>query len=195
MAMDVPFQENLNNGRFETWTSKPQMHIKEATQVHGTDIVSIETLPCEADGLLVSWEHFDHPLAIKTADCLPIVIEGEKGVIFLHAGWRGLTNGILKRPEISMISPQRVFIGPSIHECCFEVSSDFKENFPDSPFFKKSGDKYYFNLQEEAKRQLREDFPSLLVQYAPICTSCNKSFHSYRRDKTSQRNWNLYIKG
>lgn len=193
--MVVAYQENLNNGRFETWTTKPQMLVNEAVQVHGTDIVSLETLPCEADGLMVSWEKFDRPLAIKTADCLPIVIEGEKGVIFLHAGWRGLANGILKKPEISMINPLRVFIGPSIHECCFEVSPDFKENFPDSPFFKKVGDKYFFSLQEEAKRQLREDFPSLLIQYAPICTSCNKLFHSYRRDKTSQRNWNLYIKG
>ncbi len=193
--MDIPFQENLNNGRFETWTSKPQMAIKESIQVHGIDIASVETLPCEADGLIVSWEEFDQPLAIKTADCLPIVIEGEKGVIFLHAGWRGLANGILKRPEIPLINPLRVFIGPSIHECCFEVSPDFKENFPDSPFFRKDGEKYFFNLQEEAKRQLKEIFPSLLVNYAPICTSCNKSFHSYRRDKTSQRNWNLYIKG
>lgn len=193
--MEVPFSENLNNGRFETWTTKPQMQVKQATQVHGTDIVSIETLPCEADGLLVSWEEFDQPLAIKTADCMPIVIEGEKGVVFLHAGWKGLADGILKRPEVSLISPQRVFIGPSIHVCCFEVSSDFQQNFPDSPFFIKTGEKLFFNLQEEAKRQLRELFPSLLVQYAPICTCCNHDFHSYRRNKTTERNWNLYIKG
>lgn len=193
--MEVPFSENLNNGRFETWTTKPLMQIKQATQVHGTDIVSIETLPCEADGLVVSWEEFDQPLAIKTADCMPIVIEGEKGAVFLHAGWKGLANGILRRPEIFLVRPQRVFIGPSIHECCFEVSSDFRENFPDSPFFTENGEKIFFNLQEEAKSQLRELFPSLLVQYAPICTCCNRAFHSYRRDKTTERNWNLYIKG
>ncbi|MFP5385846.1 MAG: polyphenol oxidase family protein [Bacteriovoracia bacterium] len=193
--MDVAFSESLNRGRFETWTKKPEMEFIHATQVHGTDIVSPETLPAEADGIIVSWENFEKPLAIKTADCLPIVIEGEKGVIFLHAGWRGLANGILNKPEIEMINPQRVFIGPSIHECCFEVSKDFKDNFPDSPFFKKVKDKYFFNLQEEAKRQLREKFPSLLVQYAPVCTSCNNSLHSYRRDKTKERNWNLYIKG
>lgn len=165
------------------------------SQVHGTDIVSPETLPCEADGIVVSWEEFDKPLAIKTADCLPIVIEGDKGVVFLHAGWRGLAHGILDKPEIEMINPQRVFIGPSIHECCFEVSADFHLHFPDSPNFKKIKNKYYFNLQEEAKRKLREKFPSLLVQYAPVCTSCNPALHSYRRDKTTERNWNLYIKG
>lgn len=193
--MEVVFSESLNQGRFETWAQKPEMLIEHATQVHGTDIVSLETLPCEADGLIVSIEDFNKPLAIKTADCLPVVIEGSKGVVFLHAGWRGLANGILAKPEISVINPQRVFIGPSIHECCFEVAADFQGNFPGSPFFSKNGEKFFFNLQEEAKRKLREIYPSLLIQIAPICTCCDKAFHSYRRDKTTERNWNLYIKG
>lgn len=193
--MDVTFSESLNRGRFETWTRKPEMQLVHATQVHGTDIVSPEALPCEADGIFVSWEDFNHPLAIKTADCLPIIIEGEKGVIALHAGWRGLARGILEKPEIEAINPQRVFIGPSIHECCFEVSHDFNLQFPESPFFRKVKNKFFFNLQEEAKRRLRLKYPSLLIQYAPVCTSCNKALHSYRRDKTTDRNWNLYIKG
>lgn len=193
--MDVVFSESLNRGRFETWIRKPGIELLHATQVHGTDIVSPETLPCEADGIFVSWEKFDKPLAIKTADCLPIVIEGESGVIFLHAGWRGLAHGILDKPEVDMLRPQRVFIGPSIHECCFEVSLDFKENFPDSPYFKEVNGKLYFNLQEEAKRILRSKYPNLLIQIAPVCTCCNNSLHSYRRNKTTERNWNLYIKG
>lgn len=193
--MEIPFREGLNRGRFETWTVKPEMEMLHVKQVHGTDIVSIDTLPADADGIVVSWEEFDKPLAIKTADCMPIVIEGEKGVVFLHAGWRGLADGILKKPEVKMINPQRVFIGPSIHECCFEVSRDFVENFPGSPFFKKDGDRYTFNLQQEARRQLRDIFPNLLIEIAPTCTACNKDFHSWRRDKNEKRNWNLYIKG
>ena len=193
--MEIPYSENLNRGRFETWTKKPDSFLIHATQVHGTDIVSPETLPCDADGLVVSWEELNEPLAIKTADCLPVVIEGQKGVVFLHAGWRGLANGILGRPEISMIVPQRVLIGPSIHECCFEVSEDFKNNFPESPFFTVRDEKHYFNLQEEAKRLLRKIYPNLLVEITPVCTCCNHAFHSYRRNKTTERNWNIYIKG
>ncbi len=193
--MDTPFSESLNRGRFETRTKKPEMTMIHATQVHGVDLVSPETLPCEADGIFVSWEQFEQPLAIKTADCMPIVIEGQKGVVFLHAGWRGLANGILARPEIEMIAPQRVFIGPCIHECCFEVSPDFKNNFPGSPNFSEREDKLFFNLPEEARLKLREKYPSLLVQHAPVCTCCNPAYHSYRRNKTTERNWNLYIKG
>jgi polyphenol oxidase len=189
------FSENLNQGRFEAWTTRPDMNFHHVTQVHGTDIVSLETLPCEADGMMVSWEDFHQPLAIKTADCLPIVIEGQKGVVFLHAGWRGLANGILNRPEISLIEPQRAFIGPSIHVCCFEVSADFKNNFPTSEHFGQRDGKLYFDLQQEARKLLREQFSHLLVSIAPVCTCCHSDFHSYRRDKTVNRNWNLYIKG
>lgn len=171
------------------------MTFHHVTQVHGSDIVSLETLPAEADGMVVSWNEFSTPLAIKTADCLPIVIEGEKGLVFLHAGWRGLAQGILTRPEITMIHPIRTFIGPSIHVCCFEVSQDFQENFPESPFFVKKEGKFYFDLQQEARRILREAYSNLLVSIAPICTCCHDDFHSYRRNKTEQRNWNVFIKG
>lgn len=193
--MSYAYSETLNQGRFETWTSKPERNFHHVTQVHGVDIVSLETLPAEADGMVSSWSELDQPLAIKTADCMPIVIEGEKGVVFLHAGWRGLADGILNRPEIALINPQRAFIGPSIHVCCFEVTPDFKENFKGSSFFKEAEGKLFFDLQLEAKRLLQDKFSKLLVSVAPICTCCHADFHSYRRDKTKSRNWNLYIKG
>lgn len=191
----LAYIENMNGGRFETRTEKPELELLTVNQVHGTDIVSPETLPCEADGIIVSWEELERPMAIKTADCMPILIEGEKGVVFLHVGWRGLAKGILERPELPLVAPQRVLIGPSIHRCCFEVSSDFAENFPNSPFFEEEDGKYFFDLPQEAKRRLREKFPKLLVEIVPICTCCNEKFHSHRRNQTKERNWNLYIKG
>jgi YfiH family protein len=193
--MSYVFSETLNKGRFETWANKPEMNFHHVTQVHGVEIVSIETLPAEADGMMASWDQLNAPMVIKTADCLPVLIEGEKGVVFLHAGWRGLADGILSRPEIALIIPQRVLIGPSIHVCCFEVTPDFKQNFQDSPFFKEVDGKIYFDLQQEARRLLRENFPHLLIETAPVCTCCNSHFHSYRRDKTKNRNWNIYFKG
>ncbi len=193
--MDVIFSETLNRGRFETWTRKPDSPFLQVTQVHGVDIVTPATLPAEADGVLVSWDEFSSPVGIKTADCLPIVVEGESGAVVLHAGWRGLAAGILARPEVELVKPQRVFIGPSIHACCFEVSEDFQQNFPGSPCFRQRGERFSFDLQEEARRQLRSAHPSLLVSVAPVCTCCSPQFHSFRRDRTSNRNWNLYIKG
>jgi YfiH family protein len=193
--MSCSYQEPLNHGRFETWNIKPEFDFMHAHQVHGVRIASEKELPCEADGLVSSWKDLEKPLAIKTADCMPIVIEGSKGVVFLHAGWRGLADGILKDESLKNVEPQRVLIGPSIHDCCFEVSADFKTNFPNSPFFKKRSAKLFFSLQDEAKRQLQEIFPGLLVDISPMCTSCHAELHSYRKTKTTERNWNLYIKG
>jgi copper oxidase (laccase) domain-containing protein len=193
--MSICFKKDLLGGRFETWMEKPQFPFHHVTQVHGTEIVSLETLPAEADGIMVSWEDIDHPLVIKTADCLPIVFEGEKGVVFLHAGWRGLSAGILERPEIALLKPQKAFIGPCIHDCCFEVSVDFKQNFKGSESFKELNGKIFFDLVAEAKKQLNFVYPELIVEIAPLCTCCHNTLHSYRRNKTPHRNWNVYIKG
>lgn len=188
-------QKQLRFGRFETWDEKPGIEFIQAKQVHGTDIVTQVTLPCDADGIMSSWENMQLPIAIKTADCMPIVIEGEKGVVFLHAGWKGLADGILLRSEVSSINPVFAYIGPSIRECCFEVSTEFKNNFPGSPFFSEKEGKLFFNLQEAAKAQLMAKFHDLKIEMATECTCSEKKFHSYRRDKTTLRNWNLYIKG
>lgn len=193
--MQVPYQESLNHGRFETWTVKPDMELVHVKQVHGVAISTLDKIPCEADGMVVMWEDLKAPLAIKTADCMPIVIEGEKGVVFLHAGWRGLADGILRRPEIADIKPTRALIGPCIHECCFEVSEDFQNNFRGSKNFIRREGSFAFNLTEEAKEQLQGQYPRLSVQVAPACTGCDTNFHSYRKTKTTERNWNLYIKG
>ena len=194
--MSVAYQNNLNYGRFEVRTLTPQLDYLHVKQVHGVKIASLSELPCEADGLMVLWKDYSLPIAIKTADCLPIVIEGEKGVVCLHAGWRGLSLGILAQAEIETVVPQRVYIGPSIHQCCFEVTSEFKDHFLKSQNFRQEGKQLFFDLQTEARNLLRERFPNLLVEISPVCTSCNKDFHSYRRDKPlTERNWNLYIKG
>lgn len=193
--MNPIFSQILNHGRFETWTTLPGFKLHHATQIHGTDIVSINELPCEADGLVVMWKDFTTPVAIKTADCLPVVVEGTKGFVFLHAGWKGLANNIFDRPEIEQINPENVFIGPSIQSCCFEVSEEFKNNFPESPHFFYEDEKLYFNLQAEAKRKLELKFPYLKINISSLCTCCTLSLNSYRRDKTKERNWNLFLKG
>lgn len=193
--MLAPYQKTLHHGRFETWTTKPEMSFHHVKQIHGVSIATVDQLPCDADGIVMSWEDFDLPLAIKTADCMPIVIEGKKGVVFLHAGWRGLADGILKQSEIKNIQPESFFIGPAIHECCFEVSEDFRENFPTSTHFSSRDGKIYFNLVAEAQDQLKFFFPQVQPEISSVCTSCDSNFHSYRKTKTILRNWNLYIKG
>lgn len=191
----MKFIHKMQHGSFVTWTETPDFPFLKVKQVHGTDIVSPETLPAEADGLMSSWDDLSIPLGIQTADCMPIIFEGKIGVVTLHAGWKGLANGILNRAEISLIQPERVYIGPSIQKCCFEVSPDFEENFKNSMHFIKKDEKFFFDLQAEAISQINKLYPSVEVQNSGLCTCHQLEFHSHRRDKTKSRNWNLYIKG
>jgi copper oxidase (laccase) domain-containing protein len=64
--MSKVLSTTLNQGTFETWTSKPEMDFAHVTQVHGVEIVSLETLPAEADGMMSSWKDLSRPMAIKT---------------------------------------------------------------------------------------------------------------------------------
>lgn len=186
-------------GRFETWTEKPSVELLHTHQTHSINIVSKDECltTTEADGMIFKRDEISPmlALAIKTADCMPILILGKDDCVFLHAGWKGLAIGILKQPQIAQIRPIYAFVGPSIHSCCFEVSEDFHHHFSGSPYFEKSGEKYFFNLQAEAYAQLHSQFPDLRIEIAPQCTCCDNTFHSYRRDKTSNRNWNLFFKG
>ena len=73
-------------------------------------------------------ERPDLPLVIATADCLPIIVEGDVSVAVLHAGWRGVAAGIIAAGLAAMAelgdTPRRAAIGPSIGPCCYEVGDD-----------------------------------------------------------------------
>ena len=72
-------------------------------------------------------------LAIMVADCLPIVLASCDGkeIAVVHAGWRGLANGILERVVDKFNSTElQAWLGPAIGPCHYEVDHkvrDFKE--------------------------------------------------------------------
>lgn len=166
-----------------------QTHSTIIVEYNGQDLSNIE-----ADGIMTTFDQLSKKIsiAIKTADCMPIVILGKEKVVFLHAGWKGLADGILKNPLISSICPHYAFIGPSIQSNSFEVSEDFKSNFDNSSNFYSIGKKYYFDLQKEASEQLYSFYNGIHVESCKEDTLQQKKFHSYRRNKTSHRNWNLF---
>lgn len=192
--MSLLEKKQLSHGCFEVHSERPNTQIYSVNQVHGPDIVETSETEKKADGLCATYQELNWPLAIKTADCLPVVIEGTAGVVHLHAGWRGLACGILADSKIKDLAPERAYVGPSIQVCCFEVSEVFKENFPGNKNFEMR-ETLHFNLQAEAQDQLQKLYPGIVIEVSPTCTKCDQRFHSYRRGKEkSERNWNLYIK-
>lgn len=86
----------------------------------------------EGDGLVTQQK--SHALMMMTADCLPIVLGNAEGteVANLHAGWRGLAQGIVENTIAEMrTQPTWAWLGAAISQPCFEVGAEVKAAFCD----------------------------------------------------------------
>ncbi len=120
----------------------------------------------EVDAIITNKKNF--PIAILTADCVPILIyDNKKNMIAaIHAGWKGAYKGIIKN-VINFMFKQgcksgntTVAIGPSISKNSYEVKKDFKKKFVKKDkkniiFFKDSNKKIYFDLPNYVKSQVK----------------------------------------
>ena len=70
---------------------------------------------------------------VMTADCLPLLLCDEQGtqVAAIHAGWRGLCEGIIERTVQQFAQPALVmaYLGPAIGPAAFEVGDEVREAF------------------------------------------------------------------
>ncbi len=190
--MKILFEKTFKQGRFVSYGEKPSCELFHVHQVHSAIVLPTDTPDLstqKADGIVGSK---DQTLAIKTADCLPVLMMGENQVALVHAGWRGLADGILMAGEVKGIRPLEEFIGPCIHVCCFEVTAEFAQHFPHAKLQTQKDGTLRFDLIQEATQQLQKAFPGIKVIDSGECTCCNKKYPSFRRDKTTQRIWNLY---
>lgn len=193
----IIYSKEFDLGFFQVFNDKPNLeNLIHVHQIHSSDIedyIGNDISIIQSDGIFMT---NDVPknmnFAIKTADCLPVLFLGHKGIVFLHAGWAGIQKKILTHPQISKIEPYYCFIGPSIHVKNFEVQEDFYQHFPDKKHFIKIENKLYFNLQSQASENIRSQFPNIILENSDICTFEHLEFNSYRRDKTKQRNWNIF---
>lgn len=130
--------------------------------------------------------------SIQVADCMPIYFGHKIKPLFglVHVGWRGLVNGILTESK-NLIEGLRlsaidfdIIIGPSIQNCCFEVSKDVVGRFNFNFIEKKNNGKYQVDLQKSALFELESlGFERGQIKSSSICTFCSENkFHSYRRD-------------
>jgi polyphenol oxidase len=68
------------------------------------------------------------PLLAMSADCLPIAVAttaGPRRLAVLHAGWRGLAEGVVDAGVSTLgDAPKAAIIGPAIGPCCYEVGPE-----------------------------------------------------------------------
>ncbi|MCX5701067.1 MAG: peptidoglycan editing factor PgeF [Candidatus Omnitrophica bacterium] len=189
----------LNRNNFlDSLGIKPK-NLVSVEQVHGSNIkcitkedkvngvfIHLDSIP-KTDGLLTDIKRL--ALAIFTADCPSIFLYDplSSAVGLIHAGWRSTKEGIgVKAIKLMQMKfktkPEELFVGfgPCIRSCCYEVSRDFGNYFPDE-LIERNG-KFYLDLVRVNSNQLF----SLGVRKENIfdaesCTSCERNdFFSYR---------------
>jgi YfiH family protein len=134
-------------------------------------------------------------LSVTAADCLPVFLYDpvRQAVGLLHAGWRGLQNGVVAAGIRKMQSlgsdPRNILaaLGPGIGPCHFEVQPDLLPHFESylSEALQERGGKQFLDLKAIAAAELKEAGLALgHIQVESECTACLPDrYFSYRRDK------------
>jgi YfiH family protein len=118
---------------------KPAWTLVQMKQIHSDIIHVLRSAPEHAlngDGLVTNVPGL--LLAVKTADCVPVLIVDPKQRVVgaFHAGWRGTAKrivekgvGVMRRDFGSDPTDLRAAIGPCIRACCYEVGEEVQETF------------------------------------------------------------------
>ena len=185
-------QNNIDNLDFSLFKEYDQKQFLIPKQTHSKNIVfsnkSGQIDNC--DGVFTSNPRV--VCVIKVADCMPIFFAHQSSTFYgvVHAGWKGLTKGILKG-TLTFFTEHKlklneidIYIGPSIQKCCFEVSKDIIDKFPSWSIRPKRSGKFMVNLQKIAFEELISiGFDRKRIKINSDCSFCKKNdYYSYRRD-------------
>jgi len=171
-------------------------------QTHSSDVIKVSLDTPQNTDADASWiDSNQATCVVMTADCLPLLVTDKKGsfVAAIHAGWRGLYDGIIEKTikhistELNINSEELlVWLGPCIRETVFEVGSEVRELFVSdnakaSDAFVAHKDKWLANLHQLAKLRLA-NFKGITVTENKQCTYTDSDlFYSYRRDGQTGR--------
>ncbi|UUM30106.1 peptidoglycan editing factor PgeF [Vibrio japonicus] len=166
-------------------------------QTHSTVVLELSEPTMnvlDADGLFTSSANV--VCSAMTADCLPVLLTNTRGtqVAAVHAGWRGLANGIVEQAVAKFEGDVMAWIGPAIGAEAFEVGQDVVDAFTRfesqatnafSP--KQVQGKWLANMNMLVTQRLNKAGVNQ-VYYSDLCTVEDKErFYSYRRDGITGR--------
>lgn len=173
-----------NRRRAAAALSVSPARLRFARQVHGADVVECGEATGDPEGdVLVARTPGVVP-GVLTADCVPVLIAGERGVAAVHAGWRGLVAGAVQR-GVATVGPVRAaWVGPSIHACCYEVGAEVIAAFEGAGF--PVADASHVDPGLAAVAALRAAGVENVAS-SHDCTGCDERFFSHRRDGVTGR--------
>ncbi len=175
-------------------------------QVHGTRVAvvtadtAVGAVLRDADAAVTT--EVDRPLAVLTADCLPVLLAGPTVVGVAHAGRRGLFDGVLAATVAACAragddpAGLRAVVGPAIHGCCYEVPASMQRDCasqrPEVATTTSWGTPS-LDLVAGARRDLEE--LGVQVDVVDVCTHCRADeWFSHRADPASGRQAGVVVR-
>jgi YfiH family protein len=170
-------------------------------QVHGIEVIDAAQSTCLQNADAACTRQPNVVCVTMTADCLPVLLCDKAGTVVaaVHAGWRGLCDGVIEAAVHKMQVPKSeilAWLGPAIGPNAFEVGAEVRAQFIQHDqqatlAFKPHGDKWLCNMYLIAQQRLNalgvtqiygggvnEDF----------CTYTDEArFFSFRRDNITGR--------
>jgi hypothetical protein len=120
------------------------------------------------------------PVLAFAADCVPIALvrrSGTPAVAVVHAGWRGLAEGVVRAGVDALGTEVGAVVGPAIGRCCYEVGPEVSELFDDDLTVDR-----HLDLRAAAERALLRA-GATSVDHVDLCTRCHPElFFSHRRN-------------
>lgn len=170
-------------------------------QVHGIAVINAASSKSLQDADASYSKLANVVCATMTADCLPVLLCDTKGTVVsaVHAGWRGLCDGVIEAAVHEMAVPPSevlVWLGPAIGPQSFEVGDDVRTQFitidPNASLaFKPHADKWLCDIYLLAKQRLQRIGVSQIYGATinvEFCTYSEVSrFYSFRRDDATGR--------
>ena len=151
----------------------------------------VESVSGEGDALVTAER--GKVLAIRTADCVPVLLAAPGGVGAAHAGWRGVASGVVAATVSALCSltgtepcDQVVSIGPHISGAAYEVGREVVEGIeaagvPRDVFVLEGRAKAHVDLGAAVAWQLQACGVTR-VHRMNRCTHGEQDLHSYRRN-------------
>jgi YfiH family protein len=161
-------------------------------QVHGTRVIDADatTSLMQADAAVA--RKAATVCVVKIADCMPVLFAAQGVVAAAHAGWRGLSGGVLEATIDAMhVPPQSLhaWMGPAIGGSVYEVGDEVRAAFAghEAAFRPTRPGHWLLDLYAVARAKLTVKGVRAIYG-GGFCTYSERGrFFSYRRDKAVER--------
>ena len=194
---DLPEAVQINRQRLIEMAELPAMPYW-LEQIHGTAVVRLDGhTPATRRADAVWSNQKNNVCVVMTADCLPVLFCSFDGkeVAVAHAGWRGLSAGVLEKTLAQFsVPPQEIhaWLGPAIGPEAFEVGPEVRTAFiAHDPVaegaFRAAGEKLYADLWLLARQRLMAQGVASISGGGRCTWHESAHFFSWRRNGTTGR--------